>query len=338
MFRRILTCVLASAFLVIGCGNATDVAARRAGILDGEASGVEDDAVVAIFSTAESGIGFFCSGALVAPNLLMTAASCISVRTNTTSFRCTPEGEVENDGSGAGELGDLFPAERIEVSVGPLRSDEPAAFGQSILGTGTTTVCRNDLAFVVLDRSLEHVPLLPVRLSGVVEPGDLVTAIGYGLNNENSVTTRLRADALEVLDVGVPPRTFTIGSGPCFGDFGGPALSTETGAAIGVLSLTHGDCQSDLARSVYTDLAQFEELALRAFEAAGAEPLLEGSPQTGSSADASKGDSDGGCTLAHSPGWSGRWVSIAVLALLLRGRHRRRRLQFLSGTLESDAT
>jgi len=314
--------VLPCAFLVVGCGNARDVAAQRAGILDGEESGVEDDAVVAVFSTAESGIGFHCSGALVAPNLLMTAASCISAQTNTTPFACTADGEIDNDGSGAGELGELFLPERIEVSVGPERGDEPAALGQSILGTGTTTVCRNDLAFVVLDRSLESVPILPIRLTGVVQPGDTVTAIGYGLDNENSFGKRLRADGLEVLDVGVPPRTFTIGSGPCFGDFGGPALSSETGAVVGVLSLTHGGCQSDLARNVYTDLAPFEELALRAFEAAGAEPLP--SPETDSSSGDSNAGSDGSCSFAPSPGWSGSWLSIAALVPLLRRTRRAR--------------
>jgi hypothetical protein len=312
------------ACLVIGCGNAADiVAARRAGIIDGEASGVEDDAVVATFGSSEAGVGYLCTGALIAPNLLVTAVSCISAQ-NPTPYTCTPDGELENEGSGGGELGELFPPERIEVGVGPERGDEPAAFGESILGTGTTIVYRNDLAFVVLDRSLEGVPILPVRLTGAVQQGDSVTAIGYGLDNENSLNTRLRADALEVLEVGVPPRTFTIGSGPCFGDFGGPALSTDTGAVVGVLSLTYGDCKSDLARSVYTELAPFEELALQAFEAAGAEPLLERSPETGSSAGASKGDSDGGCALGGSPGWSGRWVSMAVLALLLRRVHRRR--------------
>jgi hypothetical protein len=322
MFRRILMRVLPSACLVAGCGNAEDtIAARSAGILDGEASGVENDAVVATFSSSEAGIGYSCTGALIAPNLLVTAVSCISAQ-SPAPFTCTPDGELENEGSGGGELGELFAPERIEVSVGPERGDEPAALGQSILGTGTTIVCRNDLAFVVLDRSLEGVPILPVRLTGAVQQGDSVTAIGYGLN-EGSLGTRFRAEELEVLDVGVPPRTFTIGFGPCIGDFGGPALATETGAVVGVLSLSNGDCQSDLARNVYTELAPFEELALRAFEAAGAEPLLEPGPETGSSASASNRDSDGGCALGGSPGWGGRWVSITVLALLCRAQRRR---------------
>lgn len=109
-----------------------DLTEQRAAILGGEASGAQDDAIVAVVGrNPANGVSYSCTGALVAPNLLLTAVSCLSVQTRVLGFSCTADGELENDGSGAGELGALFPPEEVRVSVGPERGTQPSALGQA---------------------------------------------------------------------------------------------------------------------------------------------------------------------------------------------------------------
>jgi secreted trypsin-like serine protease len=80
------------------------------------------------------------------------------------------------------------------------------------------------------------------------------------------------------------PRTFVVNEGPCHGDSGGPAISEETGALLGVYSLAAASsCTSVGARNVFTRLAPFSSLILGTFDQIGVEPVLEDAVEAPSS-------------------------------------------------------
>jgi hypothetical protein len=311
--------LLAVAALLTACGGheagESDPAAERLPVLNGEPSGPEDDHVVYLISTGERVIRR-CSGTLVAPNLVLTARHCISNFMEGT-FTCTPEGELAA-GSVGGGIGDLVPAENIHVHIGvdPDDAGEPAAVGAEAFVVQTTSICRNDIALVLLDRSLPNLPVAALRLDAGNEKGEPLRAVGYGLDHESVIGVRNTLDGLRIDQVGesefqpegdpVPPRTFsTRGPALCLGDSGGPVFA-DTGAQTGILSQVVGPCEAATARNVFTQVAPFARALIEpAFEAAGAEPIREmGSGATGAGGEGGAGTGGTGAGGGSSGGAS----------------------------------
>ena len=279
-------CVLIAVNVFVGCEQPpSPVGAASQPVLDGEESPTEDDGVVLVASQGTE-VEFVCTGTLVAPNLLLTARHCVSAFEDG-SFACTTEGELISTGT-AGEMALLYDPSQVHVYVGAdaLPGDEPAAIGQEIVALNTTTICRNDIALVILDRSLD-LPSFPLRLDAPTFPGELVRIVGYG-GNDLRTTLRLSRSDVQVLEVGAsefrpeggatPPRTFAIGQSACQGDSGGPAL-TDQNAIAGIFSVIQGgDCRARDVRNVYTQVAPYEDLVREGFQRAGAEVWLEGEP------------------------------------------------------------
>lgn len=263
----------------------------------GEPSGESDDAVV--FVIAKGSHTSRCTATLVAPNLVITAKHCV-VEFSSEPFSCTSEGEL-TPGSRGGVMGALLAPENISIGVGrdPGLNPEPSAVGVQIFSTETPSICRNDIAMVLLDRQVFDVPIRPMRLGRGNSRGDLLRVVGYGLDENSVFGKRNTLSGQRIAQVGesvfladadadpVPPRTFmTAGPSLCIGDSGGPAL-TENEAITAVWSQLVGECGDQDARNFFTQIAPFEDTIVEpAFEAAGAEPLPEietgsgGSPAT----------------------------------------------------------
>lgn len=253
--------------------------------MNGEPSGAEDDAVV-LLSARNSTYTAQCTATLVAPNLLVTARHCVAEFASR-PFTCTPEGELA-PGSLGGTMGALIPPENIRIFLGrePGLNPEVAARGREIFSVQTPSICRSDIAMVLLDGDIPDVPIVPVRLGKGNTIGELVRVVGYGLDENNDAGKRNTRSGVRIAEVGesefleegdpVPPRTFlTLGSTLCAGDSGGPAF-TENEAITAVWSQVVGDCKADSARNYFTQIAPFENTIVRpAFEAAGYEPLIE---------------------------------------------------------------
>jgi len=215
-----------------------------------------------------------CSGALVAPNLILTARHCVS-RSITSTPSCDARGRSHN---GAHLADDADPA-RIAVYVGEhvrVEQDEPRAHGLRTLHPTGQVLCDSDVAFLVLDRPLIGVSVLSLRLHAPVASGDLVMPVGFGGGPSMTIGDRVPRDPSTVLSIGpsanavtgavLGPREFEVDRATCRGDSGGPAIDARTGEVVGVVS-RGGSCSTN-GNHVYTRVDAYAALAQVAFREA----------------------------------------------------------------------
>ena len=293
---------------VAACGQAGPelLGQESQAIYNGYPSGVEDDGILKLANINASGVTNYCTGSLIAPNVVLTARHCVSNLIEL-PFTCTDDGELTADSKG-GRFGALIDPADIKFYVGAAFSEPLAALGAKIFATQTPTICRNDLAVVVLDRELTGVPLMAIRIDRGNQRGEVLRAVGYGETEDAMRGVRRAKDGLIVSKVGasqfrtdgdaIPPRTFlTLGPALCIGDSGGPALTAD-GAVTGVYSQLVGACSSPYARQYFTQVAPFaDEVLTPAFELTGYQPIVEsgGTGEGGAGGDAGTiGEPEGG--------------------------------------------
>lgn len=274
----------------LGCSDITDTesnsfSTKTQAVLGGEPS--DNEAVLMVQATRSDSVSL-CTGSLIAPRLLLTARHCVSTYIGG-DYTCTIDGDIDRSRprtpADAGEMGSVLDGAEVSIYQGSGPDFSlPITTGQQVLAPDTTTICRNDIALVVLNDPLD-LPILPMRLSSTTYPGEKVTVVGYGMNDE-MLTERRQRLGVTVLGVGpseffdvqgqAMPRTFVIESSVCPGDSGGPALSDDTGEILGVFSLYRGDCHSSEARNFYSQLAPYEALLKAGFDAVGMDfPLID---------------------------------------------------------------
>jgi len=212
-----------------------------------------------------------CSGALVAPNLILTARHCVS-RSITATPACDTRGASHNgDHLGADEDPAsiaVYVGNHVDVAV-----DAPRAYATKTIHPTTKVLCDADVAFVVLDRPLEGIQQLSMRLDAPVQEGDFIVPVGFGGGVVNDIGTRVPRDATQVLAVGpahnsstgavLGPREFEVDEATCRGDSGGPALDVRSGEIVGVVSRGRS-CFTE-GNHVYTRIDAYASLARQAF-------------------------------------------------------------------------
>ena len=221
-----------------------------------------------------------CSGALVAPNLVLTARHCVS-RAVTATPSCDARGRSHN-GDHLAE--DVDPAAIAIYTGSHVRPDVdvPVARAVRTLHPTGQVLCDSDVAFLVLDRAVPNSTVLSMRLHAPVEAGDIVVPVGFGGGTSNVVGHKVARAQSTVLATGpsanaatgavLGPREFEVDRATCRGDSGGPAIDVLSGEIVGVVS-RGGSCSAN-GNHVYTRVDAYSRLATAAFGAATKESNL----------------------------------------------------------------
>jgi hypothetical protein len=312
--------LLGTTLACLACGDAGPVTdeeraasaseAIYAGTLDSDGS--QNQAVVALKIGDSTQQFLLCSGALIAPNVVLTARHCVAAAL-TTNVACDQNGQSGN----GSQLGADTAVGTIHVFTGakPNLLGTPDANAKAIFHSQSDVICNQDVAVLVLDRSILGIAPVKVRLNKPIASGEMVRAVGYGQNDQQlPVGTRLRKDAVGVLAVGstvsasqtaLATNEFELGLSICQGDSGGPAISESTGAVLGVVS-RGGQC-TDTFGHIYTSIAAFKSVLDQAMSAAGGQYYEESSttnppPATGSSSGGTSSGGSGGQTTTSGNG------------------------------------
>jgi hypothetical protein len=239
---RAATSLLSSPALALalaGCAGA--------GVPDGA-----DAAVVGVHVDAVAGVSArACSGALVAPDLVLTARHCVA--------------EVDRfEGCQDTRFGAAVPSAAVRVTTSASTHAGEAEWRRvtRVLEPPGAEVCGNDVALLELSEPIAPFQAVPltVRLDPLPEVAELFAVVGFGRGDDGGSGTRRRHEGLEVRCVGSECAAGDVaegewrGDGAARGDSGAPALD-DGGAVLGVASRGAPD-GSD---AVYGSLSQWSE-------------------------------------------------------------------------------
>ena len=273
--RAIAAKVAMAMLAAVGSGIASGCAHQQSAVDVQRALTHASTGVVAV-ATSHDGEGSvtLCSGTVVAPNLVLTARHCVS-NAITTMPSCDADGRSHN----GAHLGDDADPSHIAIYVGDhvqIDRDVPQAHATKTLHPVGHVLCDADVAYIVLDKPLTGVAILPLKLRATVETGEEIVPVGFGGGTDNVIGERRSRPRSTVLAVGptaddatgavLGPREFEVDTATCRGDSGGPAIDIRTGEVVGVVS-RGGSCVAR-GNHVYTRVDAYTRLSSLAFSAA----------------------------------------------------------------------
>lgn len=225
--------VLSLTIIAAACQGGTEVAIDQQAILGGsQPSPGQFPTVVGILLAQGAG----CTGTLVAPDLVLTAAHCISPRS-----LGQPSQQAVTDGTVV-----FFDSTNLPVNGQTINAADTIPH-PSFVQPGDPDVGLIRLANPKNDREPSPINFDP----GAAPPGTAVDMVGYGVNDSggagplfylaNKVTTSCSAG-------GFSDATFLCfnqqdGTGKCSGDSGGPSFLAGTDTVVGITSFGDRDCQ-----------------------------------------------------------------------------------------------
>ena len=213
--------------------------------------------VVAVFETKA---GALCTGTLISPTVVLTAAHCIdSAELGRTPSEIVAEMEVIFDSLNADNAAPANIVHATQIFENPSHPN----FAQPMPDLG-----HDDDALIVLDTPQTTRPTSPVDLTAANLLGVTTTQVGYGINNIGTghagIEFYLTGKSIvscglagpNMLDANLICFNEMGGKGQCNGDSGGPAFD-PLGHIIGVVSFGDTTCSQFGADTRPTQTANF---------------------------------------------------------------------------------
>lgn len=206
-------------------------------VVGGVASPSDQNAVVHLTNVGDR---YWFTGVVVAPTLILTARQNLFEATTglTVYLRCiTP-----SSGTPVGRGLDLA---RFSVELGNGPDLVPGPSIERVYAGPDLDFCADALALVKVSRPLSVDPLA-LRLNGTALSGEAGTLVGWGATEAAPGPSPSKQRMQRSVDVDeTSDFAFKAGEGACSGDLGGPFISSQTGAVVGILTSLdpedHGD-------------------------------------------------------------------------------------------------
>jgi secreted trypsin-like serine protease len=343
----------------MGCGvSSTEAQAEKTGRQSSAVLGGQRDTthgnVVAIFIAKDELFpdGTVCTGALIAPNLVLTARHCVSTLDNHDgAYLCedTASAKAQRPSAPvpAADVSVVFDTEAYDANNA---RNKPVSVAEVIIEPGSTGAinCGRDVALLRLAKASTVSPIVP-RIKEAPVVGETFTSVGYGLDGTTGYGMRRWRSGLKVVGVGLSrddigrvealESEWLADKGPCDGDSGGPALDAN-GKLLGVVSRGMEGCINHVLERLDSRAAWLKESARAAATQLGQAPVAWAADETAPSQDGSAENDAGaatpssdtpaapaptGCAVAH-PSESGAasCVFVALGLAVARGRRRTR--------------
>jgi secreted trypsin-like serine protease len=323
-FAALFACLLA--LLAAGCAGVDDADAdtepdpdlgRAASPIVGGTAATMDQIYGTVALVDATASTYFCSGVLVAPTVVVTAAHCVYQGTNCNNTLYQPYNvEVV-----AGALNANGADAALQYTVASITPRSDYVCPQSA-GPGTN----NDMAVIVLTSSVKSLSPVGVFTFDPTDPstlaqGTLLTIEGYGSTDGTSSTGGVLYTAQTPYQQGGTMTEFTAGAAgspdACTGDSGGPAYTT-IGGTMYVAGIVSGGAGCGNG-TVYTNVSAYNSWL---------QTTTNGAYVPQSAPDGGIGGSSvtPGCTcrLDRGPMSSGPGLGLAVAMVLFMAARRRR--------------
>lgn len=231
--------MFARSFAILSLTCALSLGAQPASAVVGGVNSHDAGGARASTVRIETSRGELCSGAVIAPEIVLTAAHCLA------------------DG-GAISVVSLDPHFRARRQAVLALLPHPSF----VPGTTPRTQPGTDLALLRLAQPLPS-DIEPLNLGGHLSQGETVTMAGYGLSAENNSKTARRLRETQLVNAGnyttqntvkvavdVRARGETPGAGACRGDSGGPVLRGDARSRelVGIVSWSSGPLRTQARR------------------------------------------------------------------------------------------